>query len=249
MPLFHHWCALLALFVFADGGTAPTVHTSLGKLSGVRYAKADAFFGVRFASQPTRFQPSTPTTETWRGVKPAQTRAPPCWAPASFPCLTPNPSKTCTGEAMSEDCLFLDIFRPAATGTPAPVPWNDQAARDECGPGAHCGPGASCCVVMPPPAPQTGECCAASDCELTNVTIAGPVYRCRREPPPPLEPPLKAVMVWIHGGGMVVGNGGGHNGTSLAVNGDVIVVSVNYRLGPVAGRRARCAQNERASRP
>ncbi|XP_070552016.1 cocaine esterase-like [Ptychodera flava] len=42
------------------------------------------------------------------------------------------------------------------------------------------------------------------------------------------------VMVWIHGGGLIVGsgtNGGLYDGTVLAAIGEVIVVSFNYRLG------------------
>eukprot|EP00439_Symbiodinium_sp_Y106_P012999 s2209_g1.t3 len=47
----------------------------------------------------------------------------------------------------------------------------------------------------------------------------------------------KATMVWIHGGGMVLGDSGEGrgvgNGSALANRGDVVVVSVNYRLGPL----------------
>jgi carboxylesterase type B len=39
----------------------------------------------------------------------------------------------------------------------------------------------------------------------------------------------KAVMLWFHGGGFV--EGFGHNGEVLAVKGDVVVVTINYRLG------------------
>ncbi len=43
----------------------------------------------------------------------------------------------------------------------------------------------------------------------------------------------KPVMVFIHGGGFIVGSGGNssYNGTNLSSMGDVIVVTVNYRLG------------------
>ncbi|XP_064631732.1 uncharacterized protein LOC135490017 [Lineus longissimus] len=41
----------------------------------------------------------------------------------------------------------------------------------------------------------------------------------------------KAVMIWIHGGAFVFGAGAQYNATKLAIFGDVIVVSVNYRLG------------------
>lgn len=50
---------------------------------------------------------------------------------------------------------------------------------------------------------------------------------------------LLSVMVWIHGGGMTIGDSGdgysgaAGNGTRLAVEQNVIVVSLNYRLGPL----------------
>ena len=44
---------------------------------------------------------------------------------------------------------------------------------------------------------------------------------------------LKPVMIWVHGGGFVVGNGGRdmYNATKLAQRGDVVVVTFNYRVG------------------
>ena len=38
-------------------------------------------------------------------------------------------------------------------------------------------------------------------------------------------------MVYIHGGGYTVGSKNGYMGAVLAVRGDVIVVTMNYRLG------------------
>lgn len=44
----------------------------------------------------------------------------------------------------------------------------------------------------------------------------------------------KPVMFWIHGGGFSIGSGSDemYNGSKLSKNGDVVVVTFNYRLGP-----------------
>jgi para-nitrobenzyl esterase len=41
----------------------------------------------------------------------------------------------------------------------------------------------------------------------------------------------RPVMVWLHGGGFTVGSGTFYDGGTLAAEGDVIVVTLNYRLG------------------
>src|SRR5207237_10584997 len=43
----------------------------------------------------------------------------------------------------------------------------------------------------------------------------------------------RPVMVWIHGGAFVTGTGATpwYDGTSFAKSGDVVVVTINYRLG------------------
>src|SRR5215472_1692557 len=41
------------------------------------------------------------------------------------------------------------------------------------------------------------------------------------------------VMVWIHGGTFVVGSGAQYDGHELAETGHLIVVTINYRLGPL----------------
>jgi para-nitrobenzyl esterase len=44
-------------------------------------------------------------------------------------------------------------------------------------------------------------------------------------------PHLRAVMVWIHGGALTFGQSDDFDGSMLATTGDVIVVTINYRLG------------------
>ncbi|GAA0230917.1 carboxylesterase/lipase family protein [Actinomadura nitritigenes] len=41
------------------------------------------------------------------------------------------------------------------------------------------------------------------------------------------------VMVWIHGGAYILGSGAGYDPAPLVATGQVIVVSMNYRLGPL----------------
>lgn len=59
------------------------------------------------------------------------------------------------------------------------------------------------------------------DCLLLNVTT------------PATGDGKRAVFVWIHGGGFRTGQGAipWYNGTSFAKHGDIVTVSINYRLG------------------
>ena len=41
------------------------------------------------------------------------------------------------------------------------------------------------------------------------------------------------VMLWIHGGGNSIGRAGFYDGGNLATTGEVVVVAINYRLGPL----------------
>lgn len=60
------------------------------------------------------------------------------------------------------------------------------------------------------------------DCLFLNVTT--PAGRSARRGGLP-------VMVWIHGGSFLTGTGGSYDASKLAVDGDVVVVTVSYRLG------------------
>jgi para-nitrobenzyl esterase len=50
---------------------------------------------------------------------------------------------------------------------------------------------------------------------------------------PSLDDSRRPVLFWIHGGGYRTGQGAipWYNGASFALNGDIVVVSINYRLG------------------
>lgn len=94
-----------------------------------------------------------------------------------------------------------------------PAPWDD--IRD--------------CTRFGSPAPQlaTGsmtnnvEVKWDEDCLFLNVCT------------PAIDKPTRPVLVWIHGGAYRTGQGAvpWYNGSSFALNGDIVVVSINYRLG------------------
>ncbi|WP_327387249.1 carboxylesterase/lipase family protein [Streptomyces sp. NBC_01207] len=52
---------------------------------------------------------------------------------------------------------------------------------------------------------------------------------------PALDDARRPVLVWIHGGGFVSGSGSlpGYSGATFARDGDLVVVSINYRIGPL----------------
>ena len=67
----------------------------------------------------------------------------------------------------------------------------------------------------------TGPAGTGEDCLTVNVWTPGP------------GDAKRPVMVWIHGGAFMMGSGGAevYDGHELAARGDVVVVTVNYRLG------------------
>lgn len=75
--------------------------------------------------------------------------------------------------------------------------------------------------LRPPGWPE--EHSVDEDCLYLNVWTPG------------LDATPRPVMFWIHGGGYAVGSGSWplYDGTRLARRGDVVVVTVNHRLGPL----------------
>ena len=60
----------------------------------------------------------------------------------------------------------------------------------------------------------------AEDCLFLNVTT------------PAVDGAHRPVLVWIHGGGFTAGSANEYDGRVLSRQGDVVVVTINYRLGP-----------------
>ena len=121
-------------------------------------------------------------------------------------------------------------------GAPVPPPaWT--GVRDT----LHAGP-----VAPQPPSPLEtlfGSPEPAWDEDCLSLNVWTPGTDDRRRP----------VMVWIHGGAFVNGSGSTpwYDGTGFAVHGDVVVVTINYRLGalgflhlaPFGGERFAAAGN------
>lgn len=92
---------------------------------------------------------------------------------------------------------------------PQPAPPFD-GLRDATRPGPRCIQDTSTDVDRSP---------TSEDCLTLNVWT-----------PPPSDGP-RPVMVWIHGGGFSNGSGDVYDARRLAARGDIVVVTVNYRLG------------------
>ncbi|WP_137991674.1 carboxylesterase/lipase family protein [Streptomyces vilmorinianum] len=84
----------------------PVVHTAQGALAGRTHGRAQEFLGVPYAAPPmgeSRFRPPKEPAP-WGGLRDASTQAPACPQFSPFGLRDP--------QAVSEDCLYLDVYRP-----------------------------------------------------------------------------------------------------------------------------------------
>ena len=137
--------------------SAVQVATANGRIEGLQFEQHQAFLGIPFAAPPTgarRFCAPQPP-KSWSGVRPANV-----FANSAIQGTSPMPGTAASGPR-DEDCLFLNVYTPAA----------DNAKRP--------------------------------------------------------------VFFWIHGGGFTLGSGSEplYDGSRLATRGNVVVVTIHYRLG------------------
>jgi para-nitrobenzyl esterase len=156
--------------------TSPEVRTTRGALRGERIdgSGISVFRGIPFAAPPVgehRFRPPQPV-EAWDGVRDA----------------------TAFGKASVQGAR--------------------RAAQPAAGGGANAGAGAMGMFVA-----QEVE--VDEDCLYLNVWT------------PAADDAKRPVLVWIHGGAFRMGSGSSpsYDATRLATKGDVVVVTINYRLG------------------
>ncbi|KAF9875156.1 putative lipase 2 protein [Colletotrichum karsti] len=99
----------------------PAVDTKNGTYGGVYLPTydQDVFLGVRYAKKVVRFTRSEPLNETWAGVKPFTQYREHCWG---YGIAWTGPNADWSGYPMSEDCLFLNIIRPAGLTNTSGLP-------------------------------------------------------------------------------------------------------------------------------
>ncbi len=146
--------ALLAVLFSpaASAASQPLAQTEQGWLQGITVGDVDQFRGVPYAAPPLgalRWQPPQPP-QPYPGVRDASAFGASCVGRSTAP-------------PASEDCLYLNVYRPAHAGEGKDMP----------------------------------------------------------------------VLVYIHGGGFAGGSGAGYDGTPIASANDMVVVMINYRLGPL----------------
>jgi para-nitrobenzyl esterase len=104
----------------------------------------------------------------------------------------------------------------AASGPPSPTTGGRESATPPVFGAVSVQTGDSLAAIGSTPAPDWSE-----DCLFLNIQT------------PALDDAGRPVMVWIHGGSFVNGTGAmpWYDGPNFVRHGDVVVVSINYRLG------------------
>eukprot|EP01062_Namystynia_karyoxenos_P078086 TRINITY_DN798_c0_g2_i2.p1 TRINITY_DN798_c0_g2~~TRINITY_DN798_c0_g2_i2.p1 ORF type:complete len:580 (+),score=164.77 TRINITY_DN798_c0_g2_i2:81-1742(+) len=102
--------AALGLAALAAAAGPVVTVPGVGKLSGATALGVDSFLGIPYAAPPVRWQPPE-AAAPWRGTRDATAFGSTCMG-----------SKVCGNVTDSEDCLFLNVFRPTRRpNRPLPV--------------------------------------------------------------------------------------------------------------------------------
>ena len=140
--------------------------------------------------------------------------------PSAPPMATPGPTIVMTsagavrGTQEAGFRLFQGVpYAVAPRWRPPVAPASWSAVRDAVSPGPRC---IQDVRIDPDYGLRTSEDCL-------NLTVWTPDGATPRTPLP--------VMVWIHGGGFLNGSSDIYNSRLLATRGDIVIVTINYRLG------------------
>ncbi|XP_054556343.1 neuroligin-1 isoform X1 [Talpa occidentalis] len=218
-------CLLQAAHVLSQklDDADPLVMTNFGKIRGIKkelnneiLGPVIQFLGVPYAAPPTgehRFQPPEPPSP-WSDIRNATQFAPVCpqniidgrLPEVMLPVWFTNNLDVVSSyvQDQSEDCLYLNIY----------VPTEDvKRISKECARK----PGKKICRKGGPlTKKQTDDLGDNDGAEDEDIRDSGGP---------------KPVMVYIHGGSYMEGTGNLYDGSVLASYGNVIVITVNYRLG------------------
>ncbi|XP_062961034.1 neuroligin-1 isoform X1 [Cynocephalus volans] len=218
-------CLLQAAHVLSQklDDVDPLVTTNFGKIRGIKkelnneiLGPVIQFLGVPYAAPPTgehRFQPPEPPSP-WSDIRNATQFAPVCpqniidgrLPEVMLPVWFTNNLDVVSSyvQDQSEDCLYLNIY----------VPTEDvKRISKECARK----PGKKICRKGGPlTKKQTDDLGDNDGAEDEDIRDSGGP---------------KPVMVYIHGGSYMEGTGNLYDGSVLASYGNVIVITVNYRLG------------------
>jgi para-nitrobenzyl esterase len=103
----------------ADVRTPPRVETQAGVVEGEHQRTIDLYLGVPYARPPVgalRWRAPQPL-ESWQGARPTKAFAASCYQPWPAPHFGPYTSEYVDTPQPSEDCLYLNVWTPAARGT------------------------------------------------------------------------------------------------------------------------------------
>lgn len=151
----HHFFLSIFVIALVISNTAlaePVINLDTGTAKGIAHKGVEQFLGLAYAAPPVNEKRWAPPQkpDAWQGVLDA----------SISPSRCPQTLKGLIAGSENEDCLYLNIYRPA------------QVAKTP-----------------------------------------------------------RAIYLYVHGGGAVAGSANDMDGSELARSGDIIVITINYRLG------------------